>query len=88
MLKPKQKEKLIKESQIHEEDTGSADVQIVLLSESIKKLQSHLKKSPKDMIAKRSLLKMVVKRKRLLKYLEKENPRRHKKILEKIGLKK
>ncbi len=88
MLKPKQKEKIIKESQINKEDTGSADVQIVLLSQNIKNLLAHLKKSPKDIQAKRGLLKTVIKRKRLLKYLEKESPKRHKKILEKIGLKK
>ncbi|MDI6883093.1 MAG: 30S ribosomal protein S15 [Patescibacteria group bacterium] len=88
MLTPKEKEKIVKDYKLHKADTGSADVQIALLSESIKKLQSHLKKNPKDLHSRRGLLKMVIKRKRLLKYLEKENKRRYNSVFKKIGLKK
>lgn len=87
MLKKQNKEKLIKGSQTHKTDTGSPEVQITLLSENIKSLLSHLKKHPKDQHSRRGLLKMVIKRRRLLKYLEKESPKRYKKILDKIGLK-
>ncbi len=72
---------------LHETDTGSADVQIALLSEEIKKLLSHLKKHPKDLHSKRGLLKMIVKRRRLLNYLKRENETRYKKVIKKLGLK-
>jgi len=87
MLKPKEKEKLIEKSKIHKTDTGSPEVQIALLTENIKNVLSHLKKHPKDTHSRRGLLKMVIKRKRLLKYLEKESPKRYKSILKKIVLK-
>jgi len=88
MLKTDKKTKIIKESKIHETDTGSASVQISILSEEIKELLSHLKKHPKDFHSRRGLLKMVVKRKRLLNYLERTDKRKYNSILEKIGLKK
>jgi len=88
MLTPEEKEKIIKKYKIHETDTGSADVQIALLSEEIKKLLSHLKKHPKDLHSKRGLLKMVSKRRKLLKYLKKEDEKRYNKIIKAIGLKK
>ena len=88
MLKADKKTKIIKESKVHETDTGSASVQISILSEEIKELLSHLKKHPKDFHSRRGLLKMVVKRKRLLNYLERTDKRKYNSILEKIGLKK
>jgi len=88
MLKKNKKEKVIKEIQSHKTDTGSADVQIGLLTENIQQILSHLKKHPKDLHTRQGLLKMIVKRKRLLKYLEKEDPKKYKKILDKCGLKK
>jgi len=88
MLTPKEKEKIINEYELHQADTGSADVQIALLSEDIKKLLKHLKKFPKDQHSRRGLLKMVIKRKKLLKYLKKENIRRYNSMAKKLGLKK
>ena len=88
MLKKDKKDKVIKEHQLHETDTGSADVQVAVLSESIEKLLSHLKKSPKDNHSRRGLLKMIVKRKKLLKYLEKEDKRRYNALIKKIGMEK
>lgn len=87
MLTKEQKEKIIKDYQLGKSDTGSADVQIALLSEEIKGLLGHLKIHPKDNHSRRGLLKMVIKRKKLLKYLEKEDKRRYNSIIEKIGLK-
>ena len=87
MLKPEEKTKIIKEFKIHETDTGSAEVQISLLSKEIKSLLAHLKKHPKDLHSRRGLLKMVVKRKRLLNYLERKDKRKYNAILKKIGLK-
>lgn len=88
MLKKEKKLKLIKEYGINERDTGSSDVQIALLSEEIESLVSHLKDHPKDLHSKRGLIRMVVKRKKLLAYLKKENEKRYGAIIKKIGLKK
>lgn len=88
MLTREEKQKIIEKYRVHKLDTGSAEVQIALLNEEIKKLQDHLKKHPKDLHSRRGLLKMVIKRKRLLKYLQRENKRRYNAILKKIGLKK
>lgn len=88
MLKTEKKEKIIKNHKLHKTDTGSPEVQIALLTENIEKILSHLKKHSKDTHSRRGLLKMVIKRRRLLKYLEKEDSKRYKSILKKIGLKK
>lgn len=88
MLKKEVKTKLIKEHGIHEKDTGSSDVQIALLSEEIEALVSHLKDHPKDNHSKRGLIRMVVKRKKLLAYLKKEDEKRYKETIKKLGLKK
>lgn len=88
MLTPEEKEKIIKEYQLHESDTGSTVVQIALLTEQIKRLVFHLKRHPKDFHSKRGLLKMVAKRRKFLSQLKKENPRKYNQILEKLGIKK
>lgn len=88
MLKPEEKKKIVEKYKLHNEDTGSAEVQIALLSEEIQQLLSHLKTHTKDFHSKRGLLKMVSKRRRLLNYLKKESTRRYNVILKKIGLKK
>jgi len=88
MLKPKQKQEVIKKYKLHKKDTGSAEVQIALLTEGIKELVSHLKKHPKDFHSKRGLIQKVMKRKSLLKYLKKESTRKYNSIIKKLGLKK
>lgn len=77
MLTTRQKSKIIKESQIHEKDTGSAAVQINLLNKRVEELAEHLKKYPKDVHSRRGLIKIVAKRRRLeksLKTSKKETP--------------
>lgn len=88
MLKKEKKLQIIKEHGVNEKDTGSSDVQIALLSQEIDNLVSHLKEHPKDVHSKRGLIKMVVKRKKLLLYLKKEDEKRYKNIVKKMGLKK
>lgn len=88
MLKKEVKTKLVKEHGIHEKDTGSSDVQIALLSKEMDALVAHLKDHPKDLHSKRGLIAMVVKRKKLLAYLQKTDDKRYKEIIKKIGLKK
>lgn len=87
-LKTKDKAKIIKEVSSDEKDTGSADVQVALLSKQIDKLVSHLKKHRQDTHSKRGLIKMVIKRKKLLAYLKNTNEKKHSAVVKKIGLKK
>lgn len=88
MISKQKKEKIIGEVQKHKTDTGSAEAQIGLLSSRIKEVQDHLKTHKKDEHSRRGLLKMVIKRKKLLKYLEKNDKRKYNAIIKKIGLKK
>jgi len=88
MLKKESKTKLVKEFGVHEKDTGSADVQIALLSKEIDSLVSHLKDHQKDIHSRRGLIGMVIKRKKLLAYLQREDEKRYKEIVKKMGLKK
>ena len=71
-----------------ENDTGSAEVQIALLTERINELTEHLKVHKKDNHSRRGLLKMVGKRRNLLNYLAKTDVQRYRDIVEKLGLRK
>jgi small subunit ribosomal protein S15 len=64
----------LKEFQLHEKDTGSADVQVALLTRRIEHLTEHLKTNRKDHSSRRGLLKMVARRRSLLDYLSKTRP--------------
>jgi small subunit ribosomal protein S15 len=86
MLSNRQKKLAINASKIHETDTGSAGVQIALLSKSIAELTEHLKKNPKDNHSRRGLLQMVGKRRRFLAYLLKTNPKAHSSLVKKLDL--
>jgi len=88
MLKSKSKKKIIETHRTHEKDTGSAEVQVALLSEQIDVLTSHLKKHPKDNHSRRGLLKMVSKRKKFLAYVAKTNKAGYEKLIKKLGLRK
>lgn len=88
MLKTKTKQKIVSVHKIHEKDTGSASVQVALLSEQIDVLAAHLKRHPKDNHSRRGLLKMVGKRKKLLEYLQKRNETLYKSLIKKLGLRK
>ena len=85
-LSPEEKQNLIKKFSRERGDTGSPEVQIALLSFQIDKLISHLKEHGKDTHSRRGLLKMVSNRRKHLKYLEKKDPKRHKGLVEKLGL--
>jgi small subunit ribosomal protein S15 len=87
-LTTKEKTRIIKEIGIDEKDTGSSEVQIALLSKEIDKLVLHLKKHAQDVHSKKGLITMVIKRKKLLTYLKKEDEKRYAKIIKQIGLKK
>jgi len=78
----------MKEFQLHENDTGSADVQVALLTRRITQLTEHLKGHAKDHSSRRGLLKMVATRRSLLDYLSKSNSERYKSLLAKLNLRK
>lgn len=88
MLKTQEKQKIISKFKAHDTDTGSANVQIAVLTEEIKKLADHLKKNPKDNHSRRGLLKMVSKRKSFLDYLLRKDDKAYEEVTKKLGLKK
>ncbi|MBI4812741.1 30S ribosomal protein S15 [Candidatus Falkowbacteria bacterium] len=86
MLDKKVKQKIINKFRVHETDTGSSQVQIAILSEEIKQLAEHLKKHKHDNSSRRGLLKKVAERRRLLKYLQKEDAEGFKELAKKLKL--
>jgi small subunit ribosomal protein S15 len=82
------KEKIINDFKVHAKDTGSSNVQIALLTSRINELTEHLKMHKKDYSSRVGLLQLVSKRRRLLDYLKKEDFKKYKDILDKLGLRK
>lgn len=85
-LVQEQKQHIINEYQIHETDTGSADVQVAMLTERINRLSSHLKTNKKDFSSRRGLLRMIGRRKRLLSYILKQDRERYQALIKKLGI--
>lgn len=83
-----QKQTIIENFKLHDTDTGSAEVQIALLSERINYLSEHFKVHKGDHHSRRGLLKLVSQRRRLLDYLKVENKGRYSKLIERLGLRK
>ena len=81
-----EKKKIIAKYRIHESDTGSPEVQIAIFTERITELTKHLKSHKKDFHSRRGLLGMVSKRRRLLTYLEREDPERYVVIAKRLKL--
>lgn len=73
---------------LHDKDTGSADVQVALLTQRIQQLTEHLKTHPKDHASRRGLLMLVAKRRSLLDYLKRTASERYKGLIEKLNLRK
>lgn len=88
MLAPNQKQELIEKFRIHENDTGSPEVQIAILTERINYLTEHLKEHKKDHHSRRGLLKMVGQRRGLLNYLRDSEIERYRTIIQKLNLRK
>ena len=86
MIKKIEKEKVIKDFRINDEDTGSTEVQIALLSKHINMLTKHLQDNPKDFSSKRGLLKSVGRRKRYLTYLHKKDDKKYKTLIKRLSL--
>ena len=87
MLKEK-KQRVISDFRKHGKDTGSASVQIALLTERINQLTSHFKQHTKDHHSRRGLLRLVGNRRSLLDYLKKIDKKRYEELLVKLSLKK
>ena len=82
------KSRLLNDFRLHEKDTGSADVQIALLTERINRLTEHLQKNNKDHSSRRGLLMMVGQRRRLLDYLHTTDASRYQAVTRKLKLRK
>ncbi len=87
MLTAKKKANVIKTVQIHAKDTGSAEVQVAILSRKITELTSHLKIHKGDNHSRRGLIQMVADRRTHLKYLEGSDKKRYTALTKKLGLK-
>ncbi len=87
MLDVKKKSQVIKKFQTHAGDTGSSEVQIAILSVEIDELIDHLKKHPKDHSSRRGLLRKVSARRRLMRFLKKENPESYETLIKKLKIK-
>ena len=80
------KNELISEFKTHESDTGSADIQIAILTEEINNLNSHLSTHKKDHHSRRGLLKMIGRRRKLLKYMRDNEVQRYRDLIAALGL--
>ncbi|TSC83705.1 MAG: small subunit ribosomal protein S15 [Parcubacteria group bacterium Gr01-1014_17] len=88
MITKRKKQNVIKEVGMHEKDTGSAEVQVGILSRRIDELTKHLKTHKKDIHSRRGLLGMVADRQTHLRYLQKKHPKRYTSVIRKLELKK
>lgn len=86
MMEKEVKESIIEEYKIHDNDTGSPEVQIAILTHRINSLNEHLKSHKKDHHSRRGLLKMVGQRRGLLKYLRNKDIERYRSLIEKLGI--
>lgn len=87
MLDKKSKDKVIKKYQTHESDTGSAQVQIAILTEEIKQLSKHLQGHKKDNSSRRGLIRKVNERHKLVRYLMREDKQAAEELKEALKLK-
>lgn len=85
-LLQQRKQEIISDYQVHETDTGSADVQVAMLTERINKLSLHLRSNKKDHASRTGLLKMIGQRKRLLAYIQKNDAGRYRALITRLGI--
>jgi len=88
VLVKEKKSKIIDEFRVHARDTGSAEVQIAILTERINGLGEHFKHHKKDFHSRRGLLSLVGRRRRLLNYLKNKDIKKYEEVLEKLNLRK
>lgn len=85
-ISQERKNEIINEFKTHENDTGSPEVQIAILTEQINTLNEHLRTHKKDHHSRRGLFKMVGKRRNLLAYLRNNDVQRYRELINKLGL--
>ena len=88
MMRKEEKTQVIEQNRLHDTDTGSAEVQIAILTKRINDLTEHFKANKNDHHSRRGLLKMVGRRRNMLNYLKKKDIHRYRAIIEKLGLRK
>ena len=86
MITTSKKADAIKSTQTHKNDTGSANAQVAVLTERIKEITEHLKVNKHDYMARRGLLQMVGKRRRLLRYIAKQDSQAYLDLIKKLGI--
>jgi small subunit ribosomal protein S15 len=86
MITSAKKSAAIKSAQVHKNDTGGSSVQVAVLTERIKELTEHLKVSKHDFMARRGLLQMVGKRRRLLRYIAQRDSQAYLELIQKLGI--
>jgi small subunit ribosomal protein S15 len=85
-LDAKKKTEIVQAARRHENDSGSSEVQIAILTERIRHLTGHLKAAPKDYATRRGLQKMVGRRSSLLRYLARTEPTRYQALIGRLGI--
>ncbi|MBO1346804.1 MAG: 30S ribosomal protein S15 [Hormoscilla sp. GUM202] len=85
-LPQEQKHQIMADYQLHETDTGSADLQVAVLTEKINKLSKHLQANKKDHSSRRGLLRMISNRKRLLSYIKKQDANRYQALIGRLKI--
>ncbi len=88
MLVGERKAEIIRDYRVHEKDVGSPEVQIALLTARIRELDQHLREHKHDHHTRRGLLKLVGQRRRLLRYLSREDVGRYRELIGRLGLRK
>ena len=86
MLDTETRTQVTQEYRLHEKDTGSAELQVAILTERIRQLTDHLRVHKKDVHSRRGLILMVSRRRRLLKYLTAEDVGRYQSLIARLGL--
>lgn len=85
-LNTEEKQNLINEHQVHPTDTGSAEIQVAMLTKRIAKLSDHLQSNLHDFSSRQGLLKMIGQRKRLLNYVREKSEKRYSQLINKLSI--
>lgn len=88
MITKEDKLTAIKSTQLHKTDTGSSSAQVAILTKRINEITEHMKQNKHDFMARRGLIQMVGRRKKLLKALERDDYEQYKKVIETLSLRK
>ncbi len=86
MITSEKKTAAIKSAQVHDKDTGGASAQVAVLTERIKELTEHLQANKHDYMARRGLLQMVGRRRRLLRYIAQRDSQTYLNLIQKLGI--